>query len=270
MKLMYITNRPEVAKIAQDAGVDWIFVDLETVGKQARQGGMDTVQSKHTVADVAALRLYVKAGGLLVRVNPIYEGSQAEINAVIAAGADIIMLPYFKTKEEVAAFLGFVGGRCRTMLLFETPEAADLAADIAAMDGVEFCYIGLNDLHLGYGMRFMFQLLADGTVEKLCGIFRKAGKPYGFGGIARIGGGALPAEAVLGEHVRLGSQAVIVSRSFCNADKESLESMEDIFGRELPKLRSCIAGWRSADEEALEDNRRRVVRGVDAVLEKLS
>ena len=270
MKLMYITNRPEVAKIAQDAGVDWIFVDMETVGKQARQGGMDTVQSKHTVADVAAMRPHVKAGGLLVRVNPIYEGSEAEIDAVIEAGADILMLPYFKTKAEVAAFLGFVKGRCKTMLLFETPEAADLAEEIAAMDGVDECHIGLNDLHLAYGMKFMFQLLADGTVEKLCGIFRKAGKPYGFGGIARVGGGALPGEAVLGEHVRLGSQAVIVSRSFCNADKETLESMEEIFSRELPKLRGCIAQWRSADEKKLEDNRRRVVRGVDAVLEKLS
>lgn len=270
MKLMYITNRPEVAKIAQAAGVDWIFVDLETIGKQARQGGLDTVQSRHTVADVAAMRPYVKAGGLLVRVNPIYEGSQAEINAVIAAGADIVMLPYFKSKEEVAAFLGFVGGRCRTILLFETPEAADLAADIAAMDGVELCFIGLNDLHLGYGMKFMFQLLADGTVEKLCKVFRAAGKPYGFGGIARIGGGALPAEAVLGEHVRLGSQAVIVSRSFCNADKETLEATQEIFRREVPKLRDCVADWQSAGEEALEENRRRVVRGVDAVLEKLS
>lgn len=269
MKLMYITNRPEVARIAQDAGVDWIFVDMETVGKQARQGGMDTVQSKHTVADVAAMREHVKPGALLVRVNPIYPGSQEEIEAVIAAGADIIMLPYFKTKEEVAAFLGFVGGRCRTMLLFETPEAADLAEEIAAMEGVEYCYIGLNDLHLGYGMKFMFQLLADGTVEKLCKIFAAAGKPYGFGGIARLGGGALPAEAVLGEHVRLGSQAVIVSRSFCNADKETLEAMEEIFSQGVPGLRSCIAQWRKADGNALEENRRRVIRGVDAVLEKL-
>ena len=138
------------------------------------------------------------------------------------------------------------------------------------MDGVELCFIGLNDLHLGYGMKFMFQLLSDGTVEKLCGIFRKAGKPYGFGGIARIGGGALPAEAVLGEHVRLGSQAVIVSRSFCNADKETLEATQEIFRREVPKLRDCVAAWQSAGEEALEENRRRVVRGVAAVLETLS
>lgn len=40
---MYITNRPEVAHIAELSGVDRIFVDLETIGKQERQGGMDTV-----------------------------------------------------------------------------------------------------------------------------------------------------------------------------------------------------------------------------------
>ena len=29
LKLMYITNRPDVAKIAEDSGVDRIFVDME-------------------------------------------------------------------------------------------------------------------------------------------------------------------------------------------------------------------------------------------------
>ena len=28
LKLMYITNQPAVARIAEDAGVDWIFVDM--------------------------------------------------------------------------------------------------------------------------------------------------------------------------------------------------------------------------------------------------
>ena len=42
LKLMYITNRPEVAQIAESAGVDRIFVDLEYIGKAQRQGGMDT------------------------------------------------------------------------------------------------------------------------------------------------------------------------------------------------------------------------------------
>ena len=29
INLMYITKRPDIAKIAEEAGVDWIFVDME-------------------------------------------------------------------------------------------------------------------------------------------------------------------------------------------------------------------------------------------------
>lgn len=40
LNLLYITNRPEVAVIAEDAGVNTVFVDLETIGKSERQGGL--------------------------------------------------------------------------------------------------------------------------------------------------------------------------------------------------------------------------------------
>ena len=56
LKLMYITNDENVAKIADKHGVDRIFVDLEQIGKQERQGGMDTVQSKHTLDDVKKIK----------------------------------------------------------------------------------------------------------------------------------------------------------------------------------------------------------------------
>ena len=75
LKLMYITNDPEVAKIAESAGVDRIFVDMEHIGKSDRQGGMDTVQSHHSVADVRAVRAAVKQAQVLVRINPIHEAS---------------------------------------------------------------------------------------------------------------------------------------------------------------------------------------------------
>lgn len=39
LKLMYITDQPEIAQIAESAGVDRIFVDLEYIGKSDRQGG---------------------------------------------------------------------------------------------------------------------------------------------------------------------------------------------------------------------------------------
>ena len=56
LKLMYITNDPTVAKIAADAGVDRIFIDMEVLGKAERQGGMDTVQSYHVPEDIAKVR----------------------------------------------------------------------------------------------------------------------------------------------------------------------------------------------------------------------
>ena len=95
LKLMYITNQPWIAEIANEAGVDRIFVDLETIGKTERQGGMDTVQSHHTLNDVKRIRETFK-GELLVRSNHIYEGSKDEIDCIIENGADVVMLPYFK------------------------------------------------------------------------------------------------------------------------------------------------------------------------------
>lgn len=224
LKLMYITNNPEIAKIAEEAGVDRIFVDMEYIGKAKRQGGMDTVQSHHTVEDIKRIRETIHKAEIIVRVNPIHEASEeycsseTEINDVIEAGADIIMLPYFKTLEEVTCFLKIINKRTRTMLLVETPEAVDIIDDILNLEGIDEIHIGLNDLSLGYGRKFMFELLADGTVEKLCVKFKMKGIPYGFGGIASIGHGELPAEDIIKEHYRLGSTCVILSRSFCNTE----------------------------------------------------
>lgn len=225
LKLMYITNLPAIARIAQAAGVDRIFVDMEYIGKTERQGGMDTVQCHHTLEDLAAIRSVVTESKVLVRCNPIHgasddhTGSDAEINGIVSGGADIIMLPYFKSPEEVRTFLTLVDGRARTCLLVETPEAVERIDEILALPGIDEVLIGLNDLSLGYGRKFMFELLADGTVEMLCRKFAEKGIPYGFGGIASLGRGLLPAEYIIKEHYRLGSTAVILSRSFCNINK---------------------------------------------------
>lgn len=248
LKLMYITNQPEIAQIAESAGVDRIFVDMEFIGKDARQKGLDTVKSHHTAQDAANIKQAIGKAELLVRINPIhdaltdYASSEEEIDAVIKVGADILMLPFFKTAEEVRTFVRLVGGRARTMLLLETPEAAEHVDEILAVPGIDEIHIGLNDLSLGYGMKFMFELLADGTVERLCFKFRRKGIRFGFGGIAAIGKGALPSEYVIKEHYRLGSTCAILSRSFCDAAKmESIDAIKETFVRGVKEIRQMEA-----------------------------
>ena len=227
LKLMYITNRPEIAQIAESAGVDRIFVDMEYIGKDKRQGGLDTVQSHHTIEDVKTIRSAIVKAELLVRVNPIHDAtedycsSETEIDETVHAGADIIMLPFFKTVEEVRRFIKAVGGRTKTMLLFETPQAIENLDEILKLSGIDEVFIGLNDLSIGYGRKFMFELLSDGTVERICNKFKEYGMSYGFGGIASIGKGMLPSEKIIKEHYRLGSTCVILSRSFCNVNNIS-------------------------------------------------
>lgn len=252
LNLMYITNRPEIARIAENAGVDWIFVDMEFIGKDARQKGLDTVQNHHTIEDVARIKNAVKNAQVLVRVNPIHEAvdgyfsSEDEINATIKAGADIIMLPFFKKVDEVRKFLKIVDGRAKTCLLVETPEAALLMDEILELPGIDMIHLGLNDLHLALGMKFMFELLADGTVDRLAAKIKAKGIPFGFGGIATLTGGAMPGSMVLKEHYRLGSSMVIVSRSFCNTDKiTDLDEVTRIFN-------TGIADIRRLEKEAAE------------------
>ena len=273
LKLMYITNRPDVAKIAEENGVDRIFVDMEYIGKAERQGKMDTVQNHHTIEDVRKVRAVLNKAELLVRLNPIhnateeYGSSEDEINAVIDAGADIVMLPYFKTIEEIHRFITAVNGRAKTMLLLETKEAVAITDVILTMKGIDEIHIGLNDLCISYGKTFMFELLIDGTVERLCRKMELANKFYGFGGIASLGRGMVPAEMIIKEHYRLGSHMAILSRSFCNINNfEELDAVEEIFYRGVREIRTLEKEC-GEHLKYFSDNRKELTEAVDGVVE---
>lgn len=271
---MYITNNPKIAQIAEASGVDWIFVDMEFIGKDARQGGLDTVRNHHTANDVRIIKEVLSSAQVIVRINPIhdelpyYQASKAEIDEVISAGADILMLPFFHTVKEVEDFVSLVGGRVKTCLLMETPEAAELLDDILEVPGIDMIHIGLNDMHLALGMTFMFELLADGKVDEWMKKIKAKGIMCGFGGIAGLNTGLLPGAKVLKEHCRLGSEMVIVSRAFCNTDLiTDLEEVKQIFNSGLKELRALEAECEGKDAEFFAQNRKEVVKGVAQIVE---
>lgn len=272
LELMYITNDPKIAQIAENAGVERIFIDMEYIGKELRQGGLDTIQNHHTIDDVNAIANSVKKSKVLVRINPIhqatqeYSSSKEEIDAAIEGGADILMLPYFKTVDEVQTFIDLVQGRTKTLLLLETIEAVDVLDQILIIKGIDEIHIGINDLSLALGKKFMFELVADGTVEKIINKIKPTGIPYGFGGTARLHKGILPAEFVLAEHHRLGSSMVILSRTFCDTSKTSnYEEIEKIFVEGIKEIRD-YENELSNDEQFYKNNSKKIADCVNEFL----
>lgn len=270
LKLMYITNNPIVALIAEKNGVDRIWIDLEILGKEERQIGLNSVKSHHSIEDIKIISPLLTSADMLVRINPINPKSKNEIDKVIASGADIIMLPMWKSLDDVLQFLKIVDGRVKTTLLLETKEAVDCVDDVLSIGGFDEIHIGLNDLHLSYGLSFMFELLSNGIVETLCRKFEHHGIPYGFGGIAKLGSGLIPAEMIIKEHYRLGSTRAILSRSFCNTEEiTDIAEIEKAFAENIVQLRKYEETLTNVEENVLLENANSIKQCVAEVVRRI-
>jgi hypothetical protein len=253
---MMILSDPEIARhVCAVEGIE-PFVDLEVMGKAERQGHMASWKSKQTAEDVTRIREAVPEAHLIVRINPLHDGSAAEIDDVVARGADSVMLPMFHDRQTLERFLDLLGARARALPLFETAAAVAAIPEIAPALGLERLHIGLNDLHLDLGQDFLFQPLADGVLEAPAAALRAAGIVFGIGGVARAREGIVSPDYLLGEHVRLGSQAAILSQTFHRnaATLAELRATMD-FAEELRHLRAIHQRFRAMDAEGLERNR---------------
>lgn len=269
LHFLMIANDPDMAGYALANGVDMLFVDLEVLGKATRQGHYDSWKSDAGPQDISTLRDALPDAQILVRVNPYHEGTGSEVEDAIARGADALMLPMFRDADDVARFRDMIAGRARCIPLVETADALrDMATVARHSDQV---HIGLNDLSLDLGLPFMFQPLADGLLDAPAAALRESGTPFGIGGIARAGSGAVPPETVLGEHARLGSDWVILSRSFHDR-AETVGDLRDRmdFGREILRLRAIHDRFASASPAELARNRAVFREQVAAVVDRLT
>lgn len=214
LELIQITNDPAFARRCDALAGFRLFVDLERLGKAERQSGRNSFISVHEVEDVSRIKRVLRYSPLMVRVNPLHDGTRQEVEEVLARGADQLMLPMFTRAAEVRDFCLLVAGRVPVVALFETGDALECLEDWIGTPGLAEVFVGLNDLHLSLGHRFMFQPLALGLVDRVAGAAKRQGLRFGFGGIARLAEGLLPGRDVLAEHLRLGSSSVILSRTF--------------------------------------------------------
>lgn len=259
MELSLITNNPVLANVAEDAGIDRIFIDLERLGKPERQLNRGLFLSDHHFNDIARIRDVLCRAKLMVRVDPMHDGSKEQINSVISAGADLVMLPYFHHLDEARQFLDLVGNSAATVLLVETRQASEILGKLTRLPGLSEIHIGLNDLSLSYGKAFLYDLIADGTIDGLCETLRSSGLPFGFGGIGslRLRNLPIPPELILAYQVCQGASRGWLSRSF--------RGVESSFWKEdINALRRSITIWRSADTTEYVRMRRKLLRYISA------
>lgn len=263
IKTFIIENDPDNIAIYDAAGVNRIFIDLEINGKAERQAGMDMVLSNHNINDVARAKKVIKNSKLLVRINPINLNTEQEINEVIELGADVVMLPMFKYPDEVKSFIEYINMRAKVSLLFETSEAFCRVDEILNIDGIDEAHIGLNDLHLSMGLDFLYELMLYGQVEFLAKKFKKYNIPFGVGGVGKMNEGKLRGEIIIREHARIGSSAVILSRSF-----KSSTDLKDV-KNEVEKLQSVFLSAVNSPDDKLYENKILFDENVKKIIGKL-
>lgn len=259
LELIQITNDPAFARRCENLGGFRIWVDLERIGKAERQAGRDTFISMHSLQDVGRVKAALRSARLMVRVNPLNPGSAAEVDAVLRQGADLLMLPMFTEPAQLEAFCAIVARRVPVVALLETAGALESLEAWVGTPGLSEIYVGLNDLHLSLGLRFMFEPLALGHVDRVARVARNRGLPFGFGGIARLHEGLLPGRAVLAEHLRLGSGAVILSRTF-HRDDAGL-----VFEAEVAALRQAERELAARTPEQVQADARRIAMQIQAI-----
>jgi hypothetical protein len=259
LELIQISNDPAFARRCDALGGFRLFVDLERLGKAERQAGRSTFISAHGVEDVGRIKQVLRRSPLMVRVNPLNASTAGEVDAVLAQGADLLMLPMFTEAQQVRDFSALVAGRVPIVPLLETATALACLEDWIATPGLSEVYVGLNDLHISLGHRFMFEPLAQGMVDRVAAAAKAHGLRFGFGGIARADEGLLPGRDVLAEHLRLGSGSVILSRTFHRGEDS------DAFEAEVGKLRQAEHELARRSPAHVEADARRIAALVERI-----
>ncbi len=241
------TDDPVLAREADASGIDRIGPDFEHLHKERRQRGLGYRISAHRAEHLPAIRAALNHAQLFVRTNPVNPGTGRELQRVLAAGVQVLMLPMFTRADEVARFVDIVGGRARVVLLLEQIDAVDHLDEILAVEGVDELHVGLNDLALSIGERNRFALLTTPLMDGIAERVHAAGLPLGLGGLGRVGDASVPVppDLVYAQHARLGGSAALIARSFMAPGGD--------LAAEVLRARARLEHWRGCDDAELQE-----------------
>lgn len=258
-KLTLITNDPVLASRADQASVDRIGVDLEHLGKAERQAGFETRLSRATWDDLARVAQSLSRSDLFVRLNPLNPGTAEEVETALGLGSKVVMLPFFRTPEEVAEFTRLIRGRAYTTILVETASAVVRIRDILSVSGIDEVMIGLNDLRLQFEVGNHFEALASPLVDMLAAEVLRTGRPLGIGGVARVDDTALPIapDLIYAQYPRLGATSAWIARKFLVGPERGTD-----FAADIRALRDRLTDWGQQPAEELERARNELAQKV--------
>lgn len=250
------TNDPKRAGWAGRHGIDRIGLDLETLGKSARQKGLATWISPHRIEDLKSIRPVLGKARLFVRCNPLGPHTQVEVDRLLACGVEVLMLPNFTEAREVEHFMRIVDGRARVVPLIERAAALPIIKLLAGL-GIGELHVGLNDLSIDLGQSNRLVVLAGKEVARFAEEASALGMSFGLGGLGRAFDEALPvpSDLVYAQHARLGASGALLARSFFKKDMTELE-----FAAEIAALHQRLDFWRDQPAEALERARVRLLQ----------
>ncbi len=247
-----ITNDVALAVRADASGVDTVGVDLERLGKALRQPRGDTRLSEHSVSDLEKISRSLRHAQPFARLNPLNADSPCEVDAAIAAGAQRLMLPFFRAADEVRAFVGLVSGRARVSVLIETASALVRIRSIVAVPGIDDVMLGLNDLRLELRLNNHFELLTSPVLDAISREVRDAGLAFSYGGVTRANDLTMPvpADLVLAQYPRLGATGAWLSRSFLRNLPATMSLADGV-----ASIRERLTAWSEASPDALKQAR---------------
>jgi len=186
MDLIYITDKPEEVEIACEAGISFIMIDLEHIGKAKRQPNMNTRISNHSFSSLAAIQKIIGTcqSSLIVRCNSLDVISRSEIRDINNSDAEFIMVPMIRSETDIKQAYSLLGRSKKLIFLLETATSYVYRDNIMSeLKESDICYLGLNDMSIEFNLRHMMDLYKYEIVKDFASTFNKWGIRFGVGGI---------------------------------------------------------------------------------------